>query len=826
MRVQAPIAYGNQHIELKTPIKAVSSLVSVGKSIAKSFFSAGAKLATVGLSTCSKQGKPMDATVALTTQLLNQLNQKSPIARVLKPLIGAWAQSNTQRQAHKQLAANALKEAVMRSFGGSSLTLSQLKTRAYQIAQAHVPQPDLYPSDALTKATQTIVKQIHRYIDKAAPHALSWAQSQLSSANNLQVKIRQEVKQIQQKSDAIGLSWNEAKNGLDTHYHIQNQVGNVEQLNRDLLDSMLQEELNAVPFKTTDGTELIARGSFFQNKSAGWIEKQFPTLATALESSIHAEMQNQKSICSGLKMDWQDFIHTENLAGRLNERFTSYSESEIGAHLPDFVEKLVQLKLEAPENYIVFHTNTNNETIELNEPHFKEKGKEWRVSTFPAEAKKLDTHIHSTLQAWQKSSFETHSVPSHVEFKQKCAAFLVDLKKTNPFVANNPNVSSQLLNAALKSSSLFYFSENFSIAPSKFRGGYLKKAADSAMSATRVKAADGKVYELLNTLTDSDSIATRQQHGLNKYGKVTLGKGGFGKVRLARDVETGHIVAVKKFSFDENKLHKLPDVVANIEIEQFERLGQWGSSAPNPTLASMLDYAHVQVPKKNESGTVPKSYIFSPLANAGDGKQAIGNLMGLRIAKKHQAAQARFIQIAKGYAKAVMDMHALGFNHRDIKPANFLHTKNPSTGQEHIQLADFGSVQSKHTQPAYHGAGTVSYLPPEAETGNSTYNPETHDSFSLGVSLLLLKEAASGNKNLTWKFDGGATKPVNLRCVEKPIADGKTETRWVGVNVANEIGALPLDMTHPDNIIAKLLDSDAEFGRISAQEAFEALSKI
>lgn len=374
----------------------------------------------------------------------------------------------------------------------------------------------------------------------------------------------------------------------------------------------------------------------------------------------------------------------------------------------------------------------------------------------------------------------------------------------------------------------------------KVSGGYFKahkKAYDPALPATRVRTASGKVYELLNTLSPEASQALHKQQGLNRRGKVVLGSGTYGKVRLARDLDTKEIVVVKKFVQRSREL-------ANDELDKFklvqDRTVLKGEAVSN-TLASELDHAHVKVPSRVLSNKlVDKSYIFMPLINGGDGNQAIGSLSQMRQLDRvnhTNHAHSRFLHIAKGYAESVKNLHEMGLYHRDIKPDNFMHSwvKGAEQGKpiEQLKLIDFGFLEDAKTKTVYQNS-TAIYLPPETHTPKgrkSNYDAEKHDSYSLGMSLFDLwtgcplydKNYSTNFVPLKLKRADGSLLQVKLEVDSRDFVGSYTNQECCKGVASAHLKDLPLN--HVDNIIAKLLAADPK-ERISAKQALEAFQQL
>eukprot|EP01117_Protostelium_nocturnum_P010385 TRINITY_DN3735_c0_g1_i1.p1 TRINITY_DN3735_c0_g1~~TRINITY_DN3735_c0_g1_i1.p1 ORF type:complete len:898 (+),score=321.11 TRINITY_DN3735_c0_g1_i1:330-3023(+) len=141
-----------------------------------------------------------------------------------------------------------------------------------------------------------------------------------------------------------------------------------------------------------------------------------------------------------------------------------------------------------------------------------------------------------------------------------------------------------------------------------------------------------------------------------------IGKGGFGKVYLARDLKNkGNLVALKKIKkaviMERNKLESLMT-----EREVLTILNQTESPWLIKLACSFQDRLHF--------------YFAMEFASGGNLK----NLLELRMLDENEAQFYICEMIA-----AVDTLHKLGFIHRDLKPDNFLFD-----GKGHVKLADFG----------------------------------------------------------------------------------------------------------------------------------------
>ena len=187
-----------------------------------------------------------------------------------------------------------------------------------------------------------------------------------------------------------------------------------------------------------------------------------------------------------------------------------------------------------------------------------------------------------------------------------------------------------------------------------------------------------------------------------------LGSGQYGRVYLAREKRTKHIVALKKLS----KAHLSAGnnevlVLREIEIQ---------SQLRHPHVLRLYGYFY------NETDV----YLIMEYAAGGELYKEL-NKYGGRLSEKKVA---RLIQ---QLARAVIYLHGKNVMHRDIKPENILLGRN-----REVLLCDFGwSTHCPNHTPRNERCGTLEYLPPEVTrlyemTSQSGYD-ETVDNWCLGI---------------------------------------------------------------------------------------------
>lgn len=801
------------------------------------------------VSTCVKSQHGSYATVQPSERLLKTLNKKNPVLKTLSRVFTGKRTNSTlsTKQANKTLAANVLQTSVLRLIHrGPKLRLKEVEKLVNQQIEAEYT--DLYAT------SQTLVdqKQLKQYVHKAAPSALRWLKNSAGAIHAVQQSIRQQMALLKQQTEAQGLDWSVVRTTQDIRDAVAREIhaDPTLHLHPNVLSEVLDAEFNTQRFVTSYGTELQISRAYLESKGNVWVEETLPMLVNNLELQIEDEIQHLYNSSQNQGMDWDDVIHTQNLSARLMNTFSNSAHNSLVAEYPEILRQLSEHALTAPERYRAFYTTSDNRTVELQGPDLKSLGKVWRTQTFPTEAKRLEEEALSFMSNLSKGNFENPDPPiSDKDIRTTLKAYFL---RNNALAKAYPPILETILDTvfakqeAVDGLRLFY-QTGFSPEQASFKGGYLKKGEH--FQNTRVKAASGKVYELLNTLTQEDSAELLRQHNISKIGKMVLGEGSFGKVRLGRDIATGELVAVKKFQPNEQRPQEQfrdesPETLAQAEVAQFQKIKRLliHHSIGHQTLASMRDYAHVGIVLPQSNATNPassrlhrmlsllgkraaagsskrvqlpvgKSYIFMDLANQGDGKAVLAELEAMRQQSSLEEAHLACLDLAIQYAQAVADMHDLNLTHRDIKPANFLHTKDPRTGASQAKLADFGFALDQRYNHVFAGRAPR-YIPPEAINGreSSEYNAAAHDAFSLGMVLFELRNAAFGNSPLDIQLVDGNRGPANV--YRKQIIQK-------GIN----LGPIPLRENHLDNLIAKLLSHD-KATRSTPRDAYHELLNI
>jgi serine/threonine protein kinase len=182
-----------------------------------------------------------------------------------------------------------------------------------------------------------------------------------------------------------------------------------------------------------------------------------------------------------------------------------------------------------------------------------------------------------------------------------------------------------------------------------------------------------------------------------------LGKGGMGRVFLARDHRLGRKVALKFLS---SKLAGQPAF-----IDRLRREALAASGLDNPNILTIYEFGEQDA----------LQYIVSEVVQGSPLREYIGSL---------RIPQA--LDYAKQIGRALAAAHAAGIIHRDIKPENIMVRPD-----EFIKVLDFGLAKTDTLQPEVDNSlfarlenagestepglamGTAKYMSPEQERGGS-----------------------------------------------------------------------------------------------------------
>ena len=218
---------------------------------------------------------------------------------------------------------------------------------------------------------------------------------------------------------------------------------------------------------------------------------------------------------------------------------------------------------------------------------------------------------------------------------------------------------------------------------------------------------------LLRDLAESPVEDSAERRGLaagDRLGRYQvlreLGRGGFGVVYEARDVELGRHVAVKALRAD--RLRRGPSEQRDLRLSLLQAEAATVARLQHPNIVTLLDFV-VQ-------DGLP--YLVLELLS-GETMQA--RLAGgpLPVAEVLDAG----VQVARGLAHA----HAAGVIHRDLKPSNVFRTRDGL-----VKLLDLGLARGLAGSDLLPRAGTPGFMAPEQWEGQGD---ERTDLFGLGMML-------------------------------------------------------------------------------------------
>ncbi|XP_053666312.1 aurora kinase B [Anopheles marshallii] len=181
-----------------------------------------------------------------------------------------------------------------------------------------------------------------------------------------------------------------------------------------------------------------------------------------------------------------------------------------------------------------------------------------------------------------------------------------------------------------------------------------------------------------------------------------LGRGKFGRVYIARERETGFMVALKMmFKSQLTKWNVEKQLLREIEIQ---------SRLKHPHILRLYTWFHDD----------RRIYLALELAAQGE------LYKHLKAAPKGRFDEKRSARYVSQVADALNYCHANNVIHRDLKPENIL-----LTDDDNIKLADFGWSAHTNSNKRKTMCGTLDYLPPEMVDGKM-YD-DSVDQWCLGI---------------------------------------------------------------------------------------------
>jgi tetratricopeptide (TPR) repeat protein len=283
---------------------------------------------------------------------------------------------------------------------------------------------------------------------------------------------------------------------------------------------------------------------------------------------------------------------------------------------------------------------------------------------FPRHADDVEA-AQQISQQWAVTSTVDDGLESGVELMRVVDRYLVDLQNgkapnKKDLLAANPSIASQL-EAYLAGIDFLHQPEQIEALPSSF-GRYLVQGM--------------------------------------------LGKGAFGLVCLARDLDLNRLVALKvppdgRFS-------------SPAEVERFISEARTAAQLEHPGIVTVYD-----VIREDDRVVIVQQYVPG---------------MDLRRTLERSGSLPfwQAVEITIAIAEALTSAHEKGIVHRDLKPSNILLDEK---GQPHV--ADFGLALHKSFRHPSRGdcAGTPEYMSPEQVRGEADQLDGRSDLWSLGVVL-------------------------------------------------------------------------------------------
>ncbi|KNC48174.1 CAMK/CAMKL/AMPK protein kinase [Thecamonas trahens ATCC 50062] len=186
----------------------------------------------------------------------------------------------------------------------------------------------------------------------------------------------------------------------------------------------------------------------------------------------------------------------------------------------------------------------------------------------------------------------------------------------------------------------------------------------------------------------------------------TLGEGTFGKVKFAKDTESGEHVAIKI-------------------LEKSSILKQGMAEQINKEISIMKMIQHDYIVNLIDVlASATKIYMVLELVTGGELFYKLANEGRF----PEDTARHYFQQLINGLAYC----HSMGIYHRDLKPENILLNDQ----EDQLKISDFGlsALQEKDGNLLRTTCGTPNYVAPEV-LSNSGYHGSTADVWSCGVIL-------------------------------------------------------------------------------------------
>lgn len=303
--------------------------------------------------------------------------------------------------------------------------------------------------------------------------------------------------------------------------------------------------------------------------------------------------------------------------------------------------------------------------------------------------------------------------------------------------------------------------QSSSIAKKAARNAMLKVAGTTKVSQTQLERVVQSVNDATKRLSQAESILStstttksskrksRDTVGPWKLGK-TLGKGSSGRVRLAKNMETGQLAAIKIVP-KRNNLHSKNDAssISNSSSNSYTSTSSNTSTILNTTVNTNTNASHSNV-ATNPYGIEREIVIMKLISHANvlglyevwENKSELylvleyvdGGELFDYLVSKGKLCEREAVHYFKQIVQGVSYCHSFNICHRDLKPENLLLDKKNRT----IKIADFGmaalEVSNKLLQTS---CGSPHYASPEIVMGKP-YHGGPSDVWSCGIILFAL----------------------------------------------------------------------------------------
>ncbi len=199
-----------------------------------------------------------------------------------------------------------------------------------------------------------------------------------------------------------------------------------------------------------------------------------------------------------------------------------------------------------------------------------------------------------------------------------------------------------------------------------------------------------------------------------------LGKGGFGVVHVARDLELGREVAIKFLR---------PEYMTRVQVVQrFLQEARACAKIGHPGIVTVFEAGIVEGTGQRIDGT---AFIVM--------ERLRGESLGDRLRMRGRQPAIAAIGIARQLAAALHVAHGAGIIHRDLKPDNVYLVRDAAVvGGERVKILDFGVAKLSDPDPdedpnthSHMMLGTPRYMSPEQARGAAKVDHRT-DIYALG----------------------------------------------------------------------------------------------